>query len=116
MAFGANKTPIDVVKEGTFGEKYFRDIYSSVNEKWQRKSWNEFDQFNDIDQKYYCSSYYDVIVNKYGVKCKISLKIWENNRWINEIDPYGCLSGILYTGQVEDQNMMKDKLIDRKEL
>ena len=42
-----------------------------------------FDQLKDIDEKYYCSSYYDVRVNKYGAK------IWENKGWINEIDPYG---------------------------
>ena len=40
----------------------------------------------DIDQKYYCSSYY---ANKYGVKCGTSLRFWENKGWINEIDPYG---------------------------
>ena len=54
MDFGANKTPIEVIKEGAFGGTYFRDIYSSVNEKWYKKSWKEFDQLKDIDQKYYC--------------------------------------------------------------
>ena len=48
-----------------------------------------FDQLKDIDQKYYCSSYYNVSVNKYGVKCGTSLRFWENKGWINEIDPYG---------------------------
>ena len=43
----------------------------------------------DIDQKYYCSSYYDVTVNKYGVKCGTLLGFWENKGCINEIDPYG---------------------------
>ena len=43
----------------------------------------------DIDQKYYCSNYYDVSVNKYGVKCEKSLTFWENKGWINKIDPYG---------------------------
>ena len=42
----------------------------------------------NIDQKYCCSSYYDCGVNKYGVKCKRSLRFWENKGWINEIDPY----------------------------
>ena len=28
-------------------------------------------------------------VNKYGVKCGTSLRIWEKKGWINEIDPYG---------------------------
>ena len=34
--FGANKTPFQVIKEGTFGRKYFRDIYSGINGKWQK--------------------------------------------------------------------------------
>ena len=54
MDFGTNETPIEVIKEGTFGGKYFRDIYFGVIEKWYRKSWKEFDQLKDINQKYYC--------------------------------------------------------------
>ena len=42
-----------------------------------------------IDQKFYCSDCYDVSVSKYGVKCKIYLRFWENKGWINEIDIYG---------------------------
>ena len=38
---------------------------------------------------YYYSNYYDVSVNELGVKCKISLRFWENKGWINSIDPYG---------------------------
>ena len=41
-------------------------------------------------QKYYSLNYYDVSVNKYGVKCGASLRFWENKGWINPIDPYGC--------------------------
>ena len=51
--------------------------------------WKEFDQLKNIDQKFYCSDYYDVSVNKYGVKCRTSLRFWENKGWINKIDPYG---------------------------
>ena len=39
----------------------------------------------NIDAKFYASDYYDVNVNKYGVKCGF----WENKVWINKIDPYG---------------------------
>ena len=28
-------------------------------------------------------------LNKYGVKCGPSLRVWENKGWINKIDPYG---------------------------
>ena len=51
--------------------------------------WKEFDRLKDIDKKYYCSDYYDVRVNKYGVKCGTLLRFWENKDWINEIGPYG---------------------------
>ena len=78
MDFGANKTPVEVIREGAFGGTYFRDIYSGVTRKWYKKSWKEFDQLKDIDQKYYCSDYYDVSVNEYGVKCGTSLRFWEN--------------------------------------
>ena len=60
MDFGANKTAIEVIKEGAFGGTNFRDIYSGVNEKWYKM----FDQLKNIDQKFYCSDYYDVTVDK----------------------------------------------------
>ena len=43
----------------------------------------------DIDQKVYSSDYYNVSVNKHGVKCGKLLRFWENKGWINKIDPYG---------------------------
>ena len=52
MHFGGNKTPIEVIKDGAFGGTCFRDIYSCVNGKWYRKSWKEFDQLKNVDQKY----------------------------------------------------------------
>ena len=38
--------------------------------------------------QYYCSDYQDMSVNKYGVKCRTSLRFLENKGWINKIDPY----------------------------
>ena len=98
MDFSPNKTPIEIIKEGAFGGTYFGDIYSSINGNWYKKSWKEFDQLKNIDQKYYCSDYYDVSVDKYGVKCGTSLRFWENKGWIDEIDPYGWFQCILGTG------------------
>ena len=72
--FGANKTPVEVIKEGAFGGTYFRDVYTDVNGKWYKTLWKEFDELRDIDQKCYCSNYCDVSVNKYGVKCGTSLR------------------------------------------
>ena len=84
MDFSPNKTPIEVIREDAFGGTYFRDIYSGISEK--------FDQLKNIDAKFYASDYYDVNVNKYDVKCGISLRFWENKGWINKIDPYGLVS------------------------
>ena len=53
MNFDTNKSPIEVIKEGAFGGTYFRDIYSNINDKWYKNSWNEFDSLNNIDPKYY---------------------------------------------------------------
>ena len=89
MDFGANQTFVEVIKEGAFEKTYFRDIYSGSNGKWYKKSCKEFDGLKNIDQKCYCSNYYDVSVNKCGVKCGTSVKFWENKEWINPIDPYG---------------------------
>ena len=44
---------------------------------------------DDAIKKLYASSYYDVRINKYGVKVGTSLRFWENKGWINSIDPYG---------------------------
>ena len=68
MDFGTNKTPAKLIKEGTIGGSYFRDIYSDINGKRYRKSWKEFDELKNIDCKYYYSNYYEVSVNKCGVK------------------------------------------------
>ena len=89
MDFSPNKMPVEIIKEGAFGGTYFRDIYSGINGKRFRKSWNEFDQLKNIGQKYYSLDYYVVSVNKYGIKCRTSLRFWENKRWVNKIDPYG---------------------------
>ena len=89
MDFGINKTPVEIIKEAEFGGTYFRDIYSGVNGKWYRKTWKELDELKAIDQKYYCSNYYDTRFNKYGVKCGTLLRFWENKGWIHSIDPYG---------------------------
>ena len=47
MLFNPNKTPIEIIKEGAFGKTYFRDICSSINGKWYRNSWKEFDFLGD---------------------------------------------------------------------
>ena len=89
MKFNPNKTPVEVIKEGAFGGTYFRDIYSGVNRKWYRNSSKDFNELKNIDQKFYCSDYYDVKLNTCKVKTGTSLRFWESKGWINEIGPYG---------------------------
>ena len=38
MDFRPNKTPVEIIKEGSFGWSYFGDIYASTNGKWYRNS------------------------------------------------------------------------------
>ena len=77
MDFSPNKTPIEVIREGSFGGTYFGDIYSGINEKWYKNSWKEFDQLKHIDTKFYASDYYDESLNKPGLKCGTSLRFCE---------------------------------------
>ena len=88
MDFRPNISLNEVIKKRAFGETYFRNIYFSVTDEWYETSFREFDVLEDIDQNYYCLNYYDVSVNKYGVKCVTSLRFWENKGWINPMDPY----------------------------
>ena len=89
MNFSPNKTQIEVIREGAFGGTYFRETYSDNNEKWYKNSGKECVQLKNIDAKLYASDFYVANVNKYGVKCGISLRIWGNEGWIDKIDPYG---------------------------
>ena len=77
MDFDTNKTPIEVIKEVSFGGTYFRNIYSSVNDKFYKNSWKEFKELKDIGKKYYSSDYCNASLNKYGVKCGASLRFWK---------------------------------------
>ena len=96
MDFDINKTPVEIIKKGAFGRTYFREIHSGVNGKWCKKSWKEFNVLENIDQQYCCSDYYDVSVNKCGVKCGTSLRFWENHGLIQEIlmDGFNVILGI----------------------
>ena len=74
MNFNPNKTPTEIIKEGPFGGIYFKNIYSGINEKWYKNLWKELVHLRNTDAKFYASDYYDVNVNKYGVKCGTLLR------------------------------------------
>ena len=113
MDFGANKTPIEIIKEGAFGGTYFGDIYVGVNNQWYKKSWKKFDQLNYIDQKYYCSSY---CVNKQVISVEHCEDFWKIMDGLMKQMLMVGFSGIFDNGQAEDQKMMRNKIIDRKGL
>ena len=52
-------------------------------------SWRKFVHLKNIDAKFYVADYYDMNLNKYGVKCGVSPRFRENKGWINKIDPCG---------------------------
>ena len=52
-------------------------------------SWRKFVHLKNIDAKFYVADYYDMNLNKYGVKCGASPRFRENKGWINKIDLYG---------------------------
>ena len=89
MNLSPNKTPVQIIKEGSFGGTYFRDTYSNINKKWYKNSWIEFIDLKNFDPKFYASDYYDLNVNKYALKCGTSIRFWENKGWINKINSYG---------------------------
>ena len=72
MNISPNKKPIEVIKQEAFGGTYFRDIYSGINGKWYKNHGKNSINEN-IDKQYYCSNYYGVSVNKYGVKCRTKI-------------------------------------------
>ena len=49
----------------------------------------EIRELENIDKKYYCSDFYNVKFNYYGVEVGTSLRFWESKGWIRPIDPYG---------------------------
>ena len=57
-------------------------------DKWYKNSWKEFNELESIDEKYYCSDFYDIKLNCYGVEVGTSRRFWKEKGWINEIDPY----------------------------
>ena len=92
--FKPNLTPKQVLKLGSFGGTYFRDIDSQVTQKSYRgknviKKYPA-EWFRGLDlETMVLSPKYDKSVNKYKVKCGSSLKDWEKKDWIVAKDPYG---------------------------
>ena len=50
---------------------------------WYKNTWKEFKELEGIDKKYYCSDFYDVGLNYYGVEIGNSLRFGEKKVWLN---------------------------------
>ena len=85
--FVPNRSPKEILQEGSFGGTYFRPIKSSVcpGVKFGDEVWKELpeDWIKGLDPATrLCSSTYRASVNKYKVKCGASLEEWETSGWI----------------------------------
>ena len=90
--FRPNISPEEILRNGSFGGTYFRNIRSRVTEQDYVDTWKELptDWIANLDVSEYVSSdVYRKNVNKYKVKCGSSLDEWESSGWINKVDPYG---------------------------
>ncbi|KAI0902088.1 hypothetical protein F4806DRAFT_25972 [Annulohypoxylon nitens] len=84
-SFTPNKSPEDIIREGSFGGTYWRPLYSrhlntTISEDWRElpESWTSG---LNID-KYVTNETYDPQINKYGVACGQSIEEWEAAGWI----------------------------------
>jgi len=92
--FRPNLSPAEVLRLGSFGGTYFRDIQSAVTglSHLGRDVIREFPTswFKGLDiDTMVCSSSYNKQLNKFGASCGGSLGQWESSGWISELDPYG---------------------------
>ena len=95
MDFEPNINSVEVIKKGAFGG---------------------IGELEGIDKKCYASDFYDVSVNKNSAKCGTSLRLFEKTVGLMGLIHVGGFNGILDIGKEEDLKMIKDKLVDEKEL
>ncbi|KAJ4005013.1 hypothetical protein NW752_011526 [Fusarium irregulare] len=91
--FRPNKSPEEIIREGSFGGSYWRPLRSkrlgiTVQDDWKElpASWTAG---LDVDT-YLTNTTYDPEINKYGVQCGQSIEEWEAAGWIaHEYDVRG---------------------------
>lgn len=93
--FHPNRTPEEILRAGSFGGTYFREIVSAVtNVKYNPtdvlKSTVKPEWISGLDKgTMLISQTYRPSLNKFKVKCGGSLGMWESSGWISDSDPYG---------------------------
>ncbi|KAF4340436.1 vegetatible incompatibility het-E-1 [Fusarium beomiforme] len=83
--FRPNKSPEEVIREGSFGGSYWRPLYSkrlgiTIQDDWRElpSSWTAGLNV----EEYLTSDMYNPEINKYGVACGQSIEEWEAAGWI----------------------------------
>ena len=87
--FTPDYAPYEIMKYGAYLDQggYWRPIYSRILNKEIKNDYQKYDFDNINLNKLICKP--DHTRNKYGVKCGLSLIEWEDNGWIDPIDPRG---------------------------
>jgi hypothetical protein len=84
--FRPNKSPSDMLREGSFGGSYFRPLYSQKLKTTISSDYLELPaswiQGLDVD-RYLTSPTYDPDANKFKVACGQSIEQWEAAGWID---------------------------------
>ncbi|KAI7759348.1 hypothetical protein LZL87_008725 [Fusarium oxysporum] len=91
--FRPNKSPEEIIREGSFGGSYWRPLFSkhlgiTIQDDWRElpSSWTAG---LNVDE-YLISDTYNPDINKYGVTCGQSIEEWEAAGWIaHEYDVRG---------------------------
>ncbi|RGP65870.1 hypothetical protein FLONG3_9002 [Fusarium longipes] len=91
--FRPNKSPEEIIREGSFGGSYWRPLYSKRLKITVKDDWRELPESwtagLDMDT-YLTNTTYDPEINKYGVQCGQSIEEWEAAGWIaHEYDVRG---------------------------
>ena len=116
MDFGANKTLVEVIKDGAFGGTFFRDTYSDTNDKCIKTQ-----EKNLVIHK--------ILIKNFIAQIMMMLMLINMVLNVEHHLDFGkimdglilqilmvAFNGILDIGQVEGLQMIKDKLQDVKEL
>lgn len=110
--FCPDYTPQQMFTMGIFQDVggYFRQIHSSITNKWYTKAYSEFKFFDKIPiSKLVCKI--DKNQNYYKTKCGSSLEAWEKAGWIHSPDVYGWVQWFcrFYSGRrsPDDERQIK---------
>ncbi|KAF5639769.1 vegetatible incompatibility het-E-1 [Fusarium tjaetaba] len=91
--FRPNKSPEEIIREGSFGGSYWRPLFSKHLGITVQDDWRELPSSWAVGlsvDEYLISDTYNPEINKYGVACGQSIEEWEAAGWIaHEYDVRG---------------------------